>query len=175
MADVRVNQTPLAYQGITLDWLLTPMGLDQTLELATAAIIALGTDGLAAADDDLPDPDSDDRCGWWGDLDANEIWGAWPIGSKLWLLRRAKITDPNAREGATINNAQFYGMQALQPFVDHKIATAVDVEALRVSSERIDMLCTIYRGPNPPIQLRYQQMWDEMQGIVYTSLLNVGP
>ena len=46
--------------------------------------------------------DEPDLRGWWGDTDAGTIWGGWPIGTRLWLLSRAKITDSAARQGATI-------------------------------------------------------------------------
>src|ERR1700750_2247663 len=87
---VQQNQFPTR-QEVTCDWLLLADGtLDDTQALATAIIVALGTDALADKDDILPDPDSTDRCGWWGNLDADLIWGGWDIGSKLWLLRRSK-------------------------------------------------------------------------------------
>lgn len=83
---------------MTLDWLQTPTGLiDETNELVTAFLVALGSDAAAAASDVLPDPRSDDRRGWWGDLNAAAIWNGWPLGSKLWLLTRAKILDAAAR------------------------------------------------------------------------------
>ncbi len=97
--DVRIvqnNQYP-AYD-VTLDWSLLPNGtLDDTKALATAVTIALGTNALADPSEPLPDPDSTDRGGWWGDMDAELIWNAWPIGSKLWLLRRSKIVNAGRR------------------------------------------------------------------------------
>ena len=64
--------------------------------------VALLTFALADADDILPDPDSTDRCGWWGDLDAETIWDGWPIGAKIWLLSHSKITPAEAKQGATL-------------------------------------------------------------------------
>ena len=58
-----------------------------------------GTDRLASRDDILPDPDSTDRAGWWGDMDAEELFNGWPIGTKLWLLKRAKIVGAEDPEG----------------------------------------------------------------------------
>jgi phage gp46-like protein len=164
MPDVRIIQYE-SLAGVDLDFLLTPLGLDQAQELATAVIVALGTDGLASVDDVLPDPDSTDRRGWWGNMDAEEIWGGWPLGSRLWLLSRAKITDAAAREGATVDNARLYGEEALQPFVNKAIASAIDVTAARADVEQINMICTLYRGPLPAIELRYQAMWDELAGV----------
>jgi phage gp46-like protein len=159
---VQNNQFP-AY-SVTLDWQLLADGtLDETQALATAVCIALGTNGLASSDDILPDPDSSDRCGWWGDLDAEAIWNGWPIGSKLWLLRRAKINPASASEGATLVLVEDYIRVAMAPFVDRKICSNFDVEVTRVDRQRIDALLRIYRGPLPAIDLRYAVLWDAMR------------
>src|SRR5262252_938733 len=134
MVDIRLTEI---YQRVpvlvTFDWLLTPLGaLDETEELANAIIVALATNALAREDDPLPDlPPNESRRGWWGDLDAAEIWNGWPIGSRLWLLERAKITDEGYFAGDTVQRAQLYTYEALQPFIDQRIATAIDVFAER--------------------------------------------
>jgi phage gp46-like protein len=160
--DIRlVQNTQFPRYDVTLDWSLRPDGtLDDTQALATAVCIALGTNALAGPNDALPDPDSNDRCGWWGDLDAELIWGGWPIGSKLWLLRRAKINSASARDGATTVLVENYIRDAIQPFVDRKICSSFTVETTRVDKQRIDALLRLYRGPLPPIELEYQVLWD---------------
>lgn len=50
-------------------------------ELFTAVLISLFTDAEASPDDAIPDGTDDPR-GWWGG----------PIGSKIWLRVRAKVT-----------------------------------------------------------------------------------
>ena len=76
---------------VQIDWNLLGDGtLDATQELATAIIVALGTDRLAEPGDQFPDPDSSDRRGWWGDYQAEAIWDGWPIGCRLWLLTARK-------------------------------------------------------------------------------------
>lgn len=161
MNDIRIIQIKTPFE-ISLDWFLTPLGmLDETQQLATAVIVALGTDRLAQVDDVLPDLDSTDRRGWWGDLDAEVIWAGWPIGSRTWLLTRAKITGPESIEGATIARAEFYVREALRPFIERRIASRVDVVAELVTRERIDVMAVLYRGPLPAIELRYQLFWEE--------------
>src|SRR4029077_21243171 len=93
VSDIRLVQNlQFPAYSVTMDWQLLDDGtLDESQALATAIVVALGSDGLADADDPLPDPDSTDRAGWWGDLEADTIWNAWPIGSRLWLLRRSAI------------------------------------------------------------------------------------
>jgi phage gp46-like protein len=162
MADVRVVQR--AELGrILLDWALTPTGqLDDTEQLQTAVIIAVGTDRRANDDDILPDPRSDDRRGWWGDLKADTIWGGWPIGSRLWLLARAKITDSKAREGATTNRVETYLRECLQPFLDNRVASRMAVSATRTGLNSISASVTLYRGPTPAIALQFQDFWTEI-------------
>ena len=147
----------------SIDALLLGDGsLDSTQALATAVIVALGTNRLASPTDILPDPDSADRMGWWGDLDAEEIWGGWPIGTRLWLLARSKITGPEAREGATVTRVEQFIREALQPFLTIKAASRMSVQVARVDRERIDAAIKLYRGPELAVDLRFQVLWNEM-------------
>ena len=156
---VQYDDFPLAF---SIDLLLLDDGtLDQSQALATAAIVALGTNRLALPSDILPDPDSTDREGWWGDLDAADIWNGWSIGSRLWLLRRSKIASPGAAGGATVTLVEQYIRESIQPFIDLRIASTMAVQAQRVGLERIDAAVTLYRGPLPAINLRYQVLWKE--------------
>jgi phage gp46-like protein len=163
MADIRLiqyDQFPLAF---SIDYLLLNNGtLDQSLALSTAVILALGTDRLALPSDILPDPDSTDRAGWWGDLDAQEIWNGWPIGCRLWLMRRSKITGSAARQGATVTLVEQYCREALQPFVDLKIVSSILVKAQRIGLERVDCLVRLYRASEIAVDLRYSVLWDEL-------------
>jgi phage gp46-like protein len=155
----------VSLRGTFMDWLLLPDGtLSEAEELATAVRVALGSDSLANVDEVLPGwPDDDnDRRGWWGDIEAEEIWGGWPIGCKNWLLRRAKISDEISWEGATVVRAKTYAREALQPFIDKRVCTRIDVDAARVGKERIDVYIVIYRGPKKAIELRFEYLWDEM-------------
>jgi phage gp46-like protein len=166
--DIRLVQN-LAFPkySVTLDWQVMDDGtIDDTQALATAVCVALGTNALASTDDELPDPDSTNREGWWGDYDAQAIWNAWPIGSKLWLMRRSAIESPNAMRGATVARINNYILSAIQPFIDNRIASTFDVDVTRSTSNinRIDALIHIYRGPVLAISLRYAILWDELQG-----------
>ena len=76
--------------------------------------------------------------GWWGDLDAEEIWNGWPIGTRLWLLRSGKIEGAGLADGATVVRVEQYIREAIQPFIDRRIASRLDVEVKRVGRERIE-------------------------------------
>lgn len=163
MPDIRLVQNTLFPRySVTIDWQLLEDGeLDDTQALATAIIVALGTNALADVTDELPDPDSTDRAGWWGDYDGDVIWNAWPIGCKLWLLTRSAIESPSSRQGSTVARVLAYVNAALQPFVDQRIASRFSVSAARVDTQRIDTRIFIYRGPTPSIELMYSILWDE--------------
>jgi len=161
MTDIRVIEI-VSLEAMSMDWLLKSDGtLDESQELASAVSVALGTDALADADEKLPDPDSTDRGGWWADYQAAEIWNGWPIGCKNWLLRRAKISDNVSAEGSTVQRARIYTEQALQPFVDQGICTAVQVTSWRADLDRIYADVIMYRGPKQDIALKFQVLWSE--------------
>jgi phage gp46-like protein len=165
MGDVRlVQRVDFPYRTeVSSDWSLLGDGtLDDTEALATAVIVALGTDRLADVDDILPDPNSTDRRGWWGDLEAQEIWDGWPIGSRLWLLKREKITDASAGRGSTLTRVQFYIQEAIQPFIDRRFASEMNVVVTRVDTQRIDATITLYRGPRTAVELQYQILWNDI-------------
>jgi phage gp46-like protein len=162
--DIRtVQNTFFPKYSVTIDWQLLSDGtLDDSMALATAMVVALGTNALANVNDSLPDPDSSDREGWWGDMDADTIWNGWPIGTRLWLLRRSAITAPEGKSGATQSWVMNYINETLQPFVDRKIASRFQIMSARVSKQQIDVVIRVYRGPIAAIDLMYQVLW---QGI----------
>lgn len=163
--DIRIVQRGDEFEAVTLDWLLTSAGqLDTGQELATAVIVALCTDRRALPDDTLPNPDSDDRRGWWADTDADLIWAGWPIGSRLWLLSREKITGPAARQGDLMARIESYMHEAIQPFIDIGVATAKEIEVSRLGLERIDATVTLYRGDRDEVALRFQSVWTQLIG-----------
>lgn len=115
----------------------------------TAALISLFTCRRAEDDDILPGGD-DDRRGWWGDAYADVPGDL--IGSRLWLLRRAKATQEN------LNRAKHYAEEALQWLIDDDAAGAVVVTAERVRDIILGLRVQIYRpgAVNP----KYDQLWE---------------
>jgi phage gp46-like protein len=149
--------------AVTFDLLQKRDGLiDETEALATAIIVALGTNRLALPDDELPNGNDTDRRGWWADADAELIWKAWPIGCRLWLLERHKITDYTASQGSTLARIDTYIREALRPFVENRICTSFDVKVERTELQKIVARITIWRGPLPTIQLQFQDLWTEI-------------
>ena len=172
MTDVRLKQE-FTIEGPSMEWFVRDIGtLDDRDELATAVRVALGTDALASPDEVLPDPDSNDRRGWWGDFQAEEIWNGWPIGSKNWLLTRAKITETSS-EGSTLDRARQYTINSLQPFIDQAIASQMSVDAERTDLQTIQVSATLFRGPLDEISLRYQPLWEEPEIINDVSVKTI--
>jgi len=167
MPDVRIIQnTFFPKYSVTCDWNLLANGsLDETEALANAVIVALGTDSLAAPSDILPDPDSTDRAGWWGNLDADEIWDGWDIGCLLWLLKRDKIVGPEALQGSTLTRVEYYIRAAINPFMQRRIGSYFEVFVERTAREQIDALVRIYRGPIAEVDLRYQILWSDIERV----------
>ena len=95
---------------------LEAQAITQAQSLRTAVIISLGTDRLAATDDLLP-VNNGDRRGYWGDI----FTPGRNLGSRLWLLARAKATDD------TLTSAVDYATEALQWLIDDQVAQAVTV------------------------------------------------
>lgn len=98
------------------------------ISLRRAVEISLFTWRRANASDQVED---DERFGWWGDsfpLVANDR-----IGSRLWLLRRRKLT------AETIGAATTYAREALQWLLDDGHVTDVQILTERSGTSRLNL------------------------------------
>lgn len=112
MSDITtVWNTALSYG----DWLLNGADLQGGNDLTTAIYISVFTDRLAEPSDEIPDGTNNPR-GWVGDLGAQ-----YPIGSRIWLLMRAKQTQD------TLNRAHDYLVEALQWLLDDGVVASFDI------------------------------------------------
>lgn len=101
---------------------------DVEVSLRRAVEISLFTWRRANASDQT---DDDERFGWWGDsypLVANDR-----IGSRLWLLRRRKLTTE------TIGAAVMYAQEALQWLIDDGHVVDVQVLTQRAGHSRLNL------------------------------------
>ena len=147
---------------VTFDGQTTPLGLLQDIDndkahpLVRAVLISLFTWRRANADDTLPDPKGF-RMGWWGDsypAVANDR-----IGSRLWLLARAKLTL------TTVQRAQDFAEEALQWLIDDGVAARIAVRAERQGLSTLALQCTLFAADGTAnAVLRFDNLW---------SLLNV--
>lgn len=120
--------------------------------LETAVILSIGLDRRADDDDGLPD-DVDPR-GWWGDSYA-DVPGD-QIGSKFWLLARAKQLPSVAQQ------VKEYAEQALQWLVDDGVASSVICAAQWIAEYTLGLTVTINRPNQKPFERQYQYVWSAM-------------
>ncbi len=119
--------------------------------LVRAVIISLFTWRRANTDDTLPDT-SGNLMGWWGDTFATVANDR--IGSRLWLLIRAKLTDE------TVSLAKTYAQEALEWLVQDGVAARVDVEAERVGVDSLGIVCRVYKEDGKKlIDIRFNDLW----------------
>lgn len=122
-------------------------GLVSGSDIETAVLISLHTDAAAGDDDVIPDATGDPR-GWWGDS---------AIGSKLWLLARAKKTP------ATLLLAKAYAEAALAWLVEDGAAASITVTAEWVSpGAMLGLLVVVARPDGSAVRVATQFAWKDL-------------
>lgn len=105
---------------------LLPASDDKVTWLNNAINISLFTDARADDDDVIPD-DSQDKRGYWGDIDLEE---SQSLGSKLWLLKRSKLTQD------TLNTLHDCITEAVEWLVEDGHLLAIDTTVERDSENK---------------------------------------
>jgi phage gp46-like protein len=122
-------------------------------DLPRAVLISLFTWRRANPDDDLP---GKDKFGWWGDTYPEIVNDR--IGSRLWLLSRAKLTRQ------TVLKAKEYAEEALQWLIDDGVADGVTVEAERQGLDRLALGVLLVRGDKTLVNIRFVDVWNYLPG-----------
>lgn len=120
---------------------------DTTLE--STIVIMIGSNARADDSDSLPSS-YNNHGGYWG----SSLLG-FELGSKLWLLGRAKLTDDTAVVAAQ------YTDEALLPLVDEGVAASVKSTASLISNSRIDIETIITRPNGYSITFKFYALWEE--------------
>lgn len=128
------------------DWQTGGGGLQDGNDLETAILISLFTDRLARTDDGI---DSDDRRGWWGDTNSE-----YPIGSRLWLLRREKLTTKVALK------AEDYANEALVWLLDDGVVTAISANAQIVYPKRLNLIINYQQPEKAQVSVKFSWVWE---------------
>ncbi|WP_410015801.1 phage GP46 family protein [Sodalis sp. C49] len=128
------------------DWQAGQGDLLSGNDLETAILISLFSDRLARADDDY---DGDDRRGWWGDSGAD-----YPIGSRLWLLRRRKLTL------ATAASAETYATEALQWLIDDGVVSSITITTRIVYPSKLTMQIIFLKPDGTLSPFNYSWAWE---------------
>lgn len=144
MQNLSIAWDPVKARG---DWQLGPKGLVTGQALTTAVYVSLFTDRKAGPDDKITDG-SDDRRGWWGDSFADR-----PIGSRLWLLQRAKRTPE------TLRKARDMIREALQWLVDDGLVARFDVTTAWATATMLSATVTLWQRDGKKVALAYQWAW----------------
>lgn len=145
MPDIATRWSPVDSRG---DWFMDGPSLAEGPDIVTAVIISLFTDREALADDVIPDGTTDPR-GWWGDVGTDTR-----IGSRLWLLDRAKQTDQ------TLQNARIYAEEALRWLIDDQVVARVTVAARWVRTGFLGLEVTLFKPDGETTPLRFESAWN---------------
>jgi phage gp46-like protein len=166
-------QTPLPWDTIWSartgqgDWALA--GPDETLNrgglrakaaIATAVELALFTDRRCPPDHPLARLVDGDSRGWWGNgVDLREDQGEAELGSLLWLLEQAPLTEDSARW------AKAMAEEALAPLIAQGAAARIEVTAqARREQSRLDIAIAVYARDGARIYDRkFDLLWQQVR------------
>jgi len=121
---------------------------DLKAALTRSVLISLFTWRRAADDDVL---DDDDRFGWWGDSFPTVADDR--IGSRLWLLRRVKLTRQ------TQLDAEFYAREALQWLIDDGHCSAIEVLSERLDAQRLNLRTVLILADGERLDINPEHSW----------------
>lgn len=132
------------------------MIISKTVEagLTRSVMISLFTWRRAATDDSV---DDEERYGWWGDsypATADD-----KIGSRLWLLRRVKLTD------ATQRDAEFYAEEALRWLLTDEHVVAIDIGSEKVGINRLNLVVILTILGGARLEIKPTSSWQVIYAV----------
>lgn len=122
--------------------------------LVRAVVISLFTWRRAATDDPL---DDDERYGWWGDSYPSTADDR--IGSRLWLLRRVKLTADTRRD------AEFYAREALQWLVEDEEVDDIEILSEQAAVNRLNLRVILTIGTGARLEINSNQLWQVIYAV----------
>lgn len=132
--------------------MIIPSNLETSL--LRAVTISLYTWRRAETDDPI---DDEERYGWWGD--------SYPaiaddrIGSRLYLLRRVKLTPQTQRD------AEFYAREALQWLLDDGEVIAIDITSEKVDANRLNLIPTLTVASGARLEIKQPSSWQVIYAV----------
>ena len=144
MSDVAIQWNVALGRG---DWVLSGALIETGDDLQTAVLLSLFTDRVAEADDVIPDGTSDRR-GWWGDAYESN-----PIGSRLWLLDRAKGT------AETVASARDYIAEALQWLIDDGVVASFEITVEWTAPSQLGAQVVALRNDGTSVPMSFPWVW----------------
>lgn len=130
--------------------------IDASLEasLVRAVVISLFTWRRASPDDLI---DDEERYGWWGDSYPSIADDR--IGSRLWLLRRVKLT------AATRRDAEFYAREALQWLLDDGQVLDVEILSEQADVNRLNLRVILTAVTGSRMEINSNQLWQVIYAV----------
>ncbi|MGY2313873.1 phage GP46 family protein [Pseudomonas sp. SDO5522_S412] len=122
--------------------------------LTRSVLISLFTWRRAAPDDAV---DDDERFGWWGDSFPSVADDR--IGSRLWLLRRVKLTRQTQRD------AEFYAREALQWLIDDGHCSAIEVLSERLDAQRLNLRTQLTLADGERLDINPDNSWQVIYAV----------
>lgn len=143
-----VTDQPLT---IVIDGQEASLGMDTQEPLVRAVLISLFTWRRAQPDDHV---EGSSRQGWWGDsfpsVENDKI------GSRLWILSRAKFTAQHS----PVDFARECGEEALAWMVEDGVVARVEVETQRQGKDALYMACRFYKADGSlQADIRFADLW----------------
>lgn len=129
------------------DWVMHGAGLASGDDLQTAILISIFSDREADLDDVIPDGTGDPR-GWIGDVDQQ-----YKIGSRIWLLERAKQTQE------TLRLANDYIAQSLQWLIDDEVVASFEITTEWTRAGMLGASVTAYQKSGATQALNFSWVW----------------
>ncbi len=152
--DIRIVWDTDLNEG-NFNFLTDEQDLESDNGLETAVIISLFSDRRAKKDDILPDSNSTDRRGWWGDLVSPAVEGD-QIGSRLWLLNREKTLE------SVLIRAKEYIEEGLLWMLEDGVVAKIEVETERQGmpgNDRLVIGVKIQKIDGNEIALDFEAQW----------------
>lgn len=127
---------------------------DRESALTRAVLISLFTWRRALTDDLV---DDEEFFGWWGDSYPDIADDR--IGSRLWLLRRVKLTD------ATQRDAEFYANEALRWLLDDGHAIAIEISSEKADIGRLNLTVILTVAGGDRIEIKPISSWQVIYAV----------
>lgn len=127
---------------------------DREATLTRAVLISLFTWRRALTDDPV---DDEELFGWWGDSYPDIADDR--IGSRLWLLRRVKLTD------ATQRDAEFYANEALRWLLDDGHVIAIEIASQKVDISRLNLTVILTVPGGDRVEIKPISSWQVIYAV----------
>lgn len=131
--------------------IITP---NREASLVRAVVISLFTWRRAATDDPL---DDDERYGWWGDSYPSIADDR--IGSRLWLLRRVKLTADTRRD------AEFYAREALRWLIEDEEVADIEILSEQADVNRLNLRVILTISTGARLEINSNQLWQVIYAV----------